>query len=228
MKMFSRASFYFFRHYGIKTVAVEGKKNFAMAGNEKKYDSSDIFVFPYSSEGIETIGSVFELMGLLEKKFKKAYKNRPDIKLEYEFSFPRFYSYVQGLEYIKLVAHCKFCSHQLVYFKNLSFDQSYKLIAFRKYHVHTRDPKKIRDVYFQTSQDAPRIYRYEPYALRLLRMKNEKSDPDMTPEEYIKTLPVFIREKTIMKLVTEKYGITDSEFNAVMRKLNSQYDLTLR
>jgi len=130
-----------------------------MIKKEKKYQSSDIFIFPPSSDGLETVRTVFDLMEVLAIKFRKAYKNRPDIRCEYEFTFPRFYTYIQGLEYVKLVAHCKFCSHKLVYFKNQSFEQEYKLIAFRNYHVHTKDPKKIREVFMKTARDAPRVYR---------------------------------------------------------------------
>ena len=50
---------------------------------EKKYDNSEIFIFPLSSEGLENVRSVFELMSLLETKFQKAYKHRPDVKCEY-------------------------------------------------------------------------------------------------------------------------------------------------
>jgi hypothetical protein len=80
-----------------------------------------------------------------------------------------------------LVAKCKFCSHQLIYFKNLSFEQSYKLIAFRNYHVHTRDPKKIKEAYLNSCRDVPKIYRYEPYHLKLLKIKNEKNRVNMGP-----------------------------------------------
>ena len=107
-----------------------------------------------------------------------------------------------------MVAQCSQCTSQLVYFKDMSFEQSFKLIAFRKYHVHSRDMKKIREAYCNSAIQAPRVYRYEPYHLRILRVKNEKTAPDTSPIEYLRSLPIYLRVKTKFKLVTEKFGIT--------------------
>lgn len=50
----------------------------------------------------------------------------------------------------------------------------------------------------------------------------------MSPEEYMKSLPIFLRVKTKFQLVTEKYGLTEAEFNSILRKLTSLYDIHLK
>lgn len=50
----------------------------------------------------------------------------------------------------------------------------------------------------------------------------------MSPEEFIKDLPVYLRLKTKLKLANEKFGITEAEFNSILRKINSEYDITFK
>ena len=50
----------------------------------------------------------------------------------------------------------------------------------------------------------------------------------MTPEQYLRNLPVFIRYNTKLDLVTDKYGLTEAEFQSTMRRVNATYQLTLR
>jgi hypothetical protein len=57
----------------------------------------------------------------------------------------------------------------------------------------------------------------------MLKVKSQKQKGGITAEEYIKSLPMGLRTTTKMKLVYEKFGLVDSEFNSIMRKINSEF-----
>lgn len=111
--------------------------------DEDIFNSSEFFIFPNDNEGILVVHSKFQLMQLLEEKFMKQYGPSSYIKWD-------FYNcglQLKGnLEVSEIQTRCKQCTNSLIYRKHLSFDSYFKLIKMNRYHIHSTNTEKIREI----------------------------------------------------------------------------------
>lgn len=126
----------------------------------------------------------------------------------------------------RLIAHCRICTNNIVYVKKVFGETSYRLVKMGGYHVHGKDPNKVEEMRRKTQNHSRWTLRLgRPYEVKPIYI-DEKADTNI--EEFIKNLPVEITNISRCRIVCDRFKITKTEYENVMRTIRSEYQISLR